>query len=54
MIQVNVWLSTTQILGRRIKNRFFGPLLAAEDKGENIGHANFVMELNERSLDMKN
>ncbi|MCW8472057.1 hypothetical protein OQJ19_15600 [Fluoribacter gormanii] len=49
MIQVNVWLSTTQILGKRIKNRFFGPLLAAEDKGENIGHANFVMELNERS-----
>ncbi|WP_454780771.1 hypothetical protein [Legionella sp. WA2022007384] len=49
MIQVNVWLSTTQILGRRIKNRFFGPLLASEDKGENIGHANFVMELNERS-----
>ncbi|PWY54024.1 hypothetical protein DGG96_19165 [Legionella qingyii] len=49
MIQVNVWLSTTQILGKRIKNRFFGPLLASEDKGENIGHANFVMELNERS-----
>ncbi|WP_454783744.1 coiled-coil domain-containing protein [Legionella sp. WA2024007413] len=49
MIQVNVWLSTTQILGKRIKNRFFGPLLASEDKGEHIGHANFVMELNEHS-----
>lgn len=48
MIQVNVWLSTTQIFGKRIKNRFFGPLLAS-DGDENIGHANFYMELNERS-----
>lgn len=48
MIQVNVWLSTTQIFGKRIKNRFFGPLLAS-DEDENIGHANFYMELNERS-----
>ncbi|CAM2840022.1 Uncharacterised protein [Legionella steigerwaltii] len=49
MIQVNVWLSTTQILGKRIKNRFFGPIFASSDEGENIGHASFLMELNERS-----
>lgn len=49
MIQVNVWLSTTQVLGKRIKNRFFGPLLASDARGENIGHASFFMELNERS-----
>ncbi len=49
MIQVNAWLPTTHLLGKRIKNRFFGPLLASEENGENIGHANFVMELDERS-----
>lgn len=49
MIQVNAWLPTTHLLGKRIKNRFFGPLLASEEDGENIGHANFVMELDERS-----
>ncbi|HBD9373794.1 TPA: hypothetical protein KLD42_000645 [Legionella pneumophila] len=49
MIEVNIWLSTAFLFKKRIKHKFFGPLLASEDKGENVGHVNFTIEIDERT-----
>ncbi|HIG0327158.1 TPA: hypothetical protein ACX87D_001027 [Legionella pneumophila] len=49
MIEVNIWMSTALLFKKRIKHKFFGPLLASEDKGENVGHVNFTIEIDERT-----
>ncbi|HAU0232673.1 TPA: hypothetical protein ACT9K7_003246 [Legionella pneumophila] len=49
MIEVNIWLSTATLLKKRIKHKFFGPLLASHKKGENVGHVNFNIEIDERN-----
>ncbi|KGP64364.1 hypothetical protein EP47_00540 [Legionella norrlandica] len=49
MIEVNIWLSTATLFKRPIKHQFFGPLLASGSEGENIGHVNFTIEIDERS-----
>lgn len=49
MIEVNIWVSTTVLFKRQIKHKFFGPLLASESKGENVGHVNLKVEIDERS-----
>lgn len=49
MIEVNIWVSTTILFKRQIKHKFFGPLLASESKGENVGHVNLKVEIDERS-----
>lgn len=48
MIQVNIWLPTTRLFNKRIKHDFWGPLLAKK-LGENVGHVNFQLEIDERS-----
>ncbi|GAN23436.1 hypothetical protein lptwr_01323 [Legionella pneumophila] len=48
MIEVNIWLSTASLFKQRVKHKFFGPLLASHDKGENVGHVNFNIEIDER------
>lgn len=50
MLDVNIWLPTTVVFNKyRIKHGIFGPLLASESKGEHVGHANFVVKIDERS-----
>ncbi|WP_028389038.1 hypothetical protein [Legionella fairfieldensis] len=49
MIEVNIWLSTTRLFGKKIKHGLFGPALASERRGENVGHVNFILNLDERS-----
>ncbi len=49
MIDVNIWLSTTVVLKKKITHGIFGPLLASEGNGENVGHANLTMNINECS-----
>ncbi|MFO2972281.1 hypothetical protein SCO12_12555 [Legionella pneumophila serogroup 10] len=48
MIEVNVWVSTASLFKKRVKHKFFGPLLASHEKGENVGHVNFTIEIDER------
>lgn len=48
MIEVNIWLSTASLFKQRVKHKFFGPLLASHEKGENVGHVNFNIEIDER------
>lgn len=47
MIDVNIWLSTTVLLKKRITHGIFGPLLASESASENVGHANLTLDVNE-------
>ncbi|MBL7480542.1 hypothetical protein [Legionella bononiensis] len=49
MIDVNIWLSTTVLFKKRITNGIFGPLFASESSGENVGHANLTLDVNESS-----
>ncbi|MCL9684844.1 hypothetical protein [Legionella maioricensis] len=49
MLEVNIWFSTPYRFGKRIKHGVFGPFFASEEKGENVGHANFVLSVDERS-----
>ncbi|KTD74993.1 hypothetical protein [Legionella waltersii] len=49
MIEVNIWLSTAKVFNKRVKHGIFGPLLASEDEGENVGHCNLLVEIDERS-----
>ncbi|HAT2080851.1 TPA: hypothetical protein I8002_000509 [Legionella pneumophila] len=51
MIEVNIWLSTASLFKQRVKHKFFGPLLASHEKGENVGHVNFNIEIDERVKD---
>lgn len=50
MIDVNIWLSTTVLFRKRITHGIFGPLCASESAGENVGHANLTMDINESSV----
>ncbi|CDZ78164.1 hypothetical protein BN59_02472 [Legionella massiliensis] len=49
MIEVNIWLPTAHLFSKRITHGILGPILASEDRGENVGHVNFVLTLDERS-----
>lgn len=50
MLDVNIWLPTTILFKKyRITHGVFGPVLASESKGEHVGHANFVVKIDERS-----
>ncbi|CEG58790.1 hypothetical protein [Legionella fallonii] len=52
MLDVNIWLPTTVLFNKyRIKHGIFGPILASESKGEHVGHANFIVKIDERSKD---
>jgi hypothetical protein len=50
MIDVNIWLSTTVLFRKKITHGIFGPLCASESAGENVGHANLTMDINESSV----
>jgi hypothetical protein len=49
MLEVNIWFPTPQRFGKRIKHGIFGPFFASEEKGENVGHGNLILSLDERS-----
>ena len=49
MIDVNIWDTSATLFKKPVKHGIFGPLLASESKGEKVGHANLMIEVDERS-----
>lgn len=53
MIDVNIWLSSRVVFKKRVTHGIFGPLLASASEGENVGHANLIVNIDERSKDFE-
>lgn len=49
MIDVNIWNTSATLFKKPVKHGIFGPLFASESKGEKVGHANLIVEIDERS-----